>query len=44
MMVVMDCALYHLFTTIAGRLAEEDIRAVRYASAVKWLREGRYPE
>nr|DAN87896.1 MAG TPA: head to tail adaptor [Caudoviricetes sp.] len=39
MMVVMDCALYHLFTTIAGRLAEEDIRAVRYAAAVKWLRE-----
>lgn len=39
MMITMDCALYHLFSSIPGRLSDEDVRAVRYRNAVKWLRE-----
>lgn len=39
MMITMDCALFHLFSSIPGRLSDEDIRTQRYKNAVKWLRE-----
>lgn len=34
-----DIALYLLFSSLPGRLTEEDIRYIRYQAAIRWLEQ-----
>ena len=36
-MIVCDIALYILFSSLPGRLSEDDIRTTRYHAAIRWL-------
>lgn len=36
-MIVLDCALYHLYTS-ANRKAMPDVRSQRYGDAIEWLK------
>lgn len=38
-MIVCDIALYILFSSLPGRLTDEDIRKIRYDAAIKWLEQ-----
>lgn len=35
--VVLDCVLYHLCASLAGRLGLNEIRQKRYEQAIRWL-------
>ena len=38
-MIACDITLYLLFTSLPGRLTDDDIRYIRYKDAMKWLEQ-----
>ena len=38
-MIACDITLYLLFSSLPGRLTDDDIRHVRYQAAIRWLEQ-----